>query len=150
MAKKKKAIVQRLKELPPQDFENFTYDLLFLSGMRNLVWRTPGADGGRDLEGEFTIQDFAGDQTVQRWYIECKRYAQAIDWPTVHEKLSIADNHRADFLLFVTTANFSPHCRDEVDRHNRRGGTVQIRIWPYFRLDQLLSIHGQLAIKYGL
>jgi hypothetical protein len=115
-----------LKALTPQEFENFAYDLLLLSGMRNLVWRTPGADGGRDLEGEFSTIDFSGDHATQRWYIECKRYKSAIDWPTVHEKLAIAENHRADFLLFVTTSNFSSPCRDEVDRRNKRGGSVRI------------------------
>ena len=93
---------------------------LFLSGIRNLKWRTPGSDGGRDLEGEFTSPDFSGDYVPQKWYIECKRYAKSLDWPTVHQKLSVAINHKADFLLFVTTANFSTQCRDEVDRHNER------------------------------
>ena len=143
-------IVRRMKLMHPTEFENLTYDLLFLSGIRNLNWRTPGSDGGRDLEGAYTVIDFAGDHVDQKWYIECKRYAKSIDWPTVHEKLAVAENHQADFLLFVTTANFSTQCRDEVDRHNSRGGSVQIRIWPFFKIDQLLSVHGQLAVKYGL
>lgn len=150
MATRKNGVVKALKQLIPRDFENLAYDLLFVSGMRNLRWRTPGADGGRDLEGEFVIADFAGDQTTQKWYIECKRYSKSIDWPTVHEKLATAENHRADFLLFITTANFSTPCRDEVDRHNNRGGSAQIRIWPYFYVENLLSVHGQVALKYGL
>jgi hypothetical protein len=149
-AKKAGTVVGRMKQMHPTEFENLTYDLLFLSGIRNLRWRTPGSDGGRDLEGEFTVVDFAGDHVSQKWYIECKRYAKSLDWPTVHEKLAVAMNHQADFLLFITTANFSTQCRDEVDRHNNRGGSVQIRIWPFFKIDQLLSVHGQLAVKYGL
>lgn len=134
----------------PTDFENLTYDLLFLSGIRNLKWRTPGSDGGRDLEGEFTTPDFSGDYVPEKWYIECKRYSKSIDWPTVHEKLSVASNHQADFLLFVTTSNFSTQCRDEVDRHNDRKRSPLIRIWPFYTLEHLLSVHGQLAVKYGL
>jgi hypothetical protein len=149
-AKKASTLVGRMKQMHPTEFEHLTYDLLFLSGIRNLRWRTPGSDGGRDLEGEFTVVDFAGDHVTQKWYIECKRYAKSLDWPTVHEKLAVAMNHQADFLLFITTANFSTQCRDEVDRHNNRGGSVQIRIWPFFKIDQLLSVHGQLAVKYGL
>jgi hypothetical protein len=149
-AKKVNGIVRRMKAMHPTEFENLTYDLLFLSGIRNLNWRTPGSDGGRDLEGDYPVIDFAGDHVNQKWYVECKRYAKSINWPTVHEKLAVAQNHQADFLLFVTTANFSPQCRNEVDRHNRKGGSVQIRIWPFFKIDQLLSVHGQLAVKYGL
>ena len=142
-------LVGRLKKLPPQEFENLTYDLLFLCGAQNLRWRTPSADGGRDLEGELPVIDFSGESGIQRWYIECKRYAKSLNWPTVFEKLSIAVNHNADFLLFVTTSNFSAPCRDEVQRHNSKGG-VQIRVWPFYRLEQLLAVHGQVAVKYGL
>src|ERR1700720_2504839 len=46
------SLVTRLKQLHPQEFENLTYDILFLSGVQNLRWRPPSADGGRDLEGD--------------------------------------------------------------------------------------------------
>jgi hypothetical protein len=81
--------------------------------------------------------------------VECKRYAQSLSWPVVYEKLTIAINHQADYLLFVTTSNFSPQCRDEVHRHNEKRG-VQIRVWPFYHLEQLLALHGQVAVKYGL
>src|SRR5262249_18026984 len=96
----KSGLVGALKKLPPGEFENLAYDLLFLSGVQNLRWRTPGADGGRDLEGEVAVIDFSGETFRQRWYIECKRYAKSVDWPTVYEKLTVALNHQADFLLF--------------------------------------------------
>jgi hypothetical protein len=144
------SLVARLKQLSPVDFENLAYDLVFLSGAQNLRWRTPSADGGRDLEAEFRIADFSGEHVTQRWYVECKRYNKSLSWPTVYEKLTIAVNHGADYLLFVTTSNFSAPCRDEVQRHNSKSGVVQIRVWPFYRLDHLLSIHGQVALKYGL
>jgi hypothetical protein len=142
-------LVTRLKKLAPEEFENLTYDLLFLSGVQNLRWRTPSADGGRDLEGEVPVVDFSGEVVHQRWYIECKRYAQSLNWHTVYEKLAVAMNHDATYLLFVSTANFSAPCRDEVQRHNQKH-PLQIRIWPFYYLDHLLSIHGQVAVKYGL
>jgi Restriction endonuclease len=76
------SIVVGLKRLQPEQFENLTYDILLLSGVQNLRWRTPGTDGGRDLEGDLTTVDFSGETVKQRWYIECKRYAQSINWPT--------------------------------------------------------------------
>jgi hypothetical protein len=51
-------LVTRLKKLAPEEFENLAYDLLFLSGVQNLQWRTPSADGGRDLEGQVPVMDF--------------------------------------------------------------------------------------------
>jgi restriction endonuclease Mrr len=142
-------LVARLKRLQPEEFENLTYDILFLSGVQNLRWRTPSADGGRDLEGDVAVVDFSGESVRQHWYIECKRYAKSLNWPTVYEKLTVAINHAADYLLFVTTSNFSPQCRDEVQKHNDKN-SVQIRIWPFYHLEYLLSVHGQVAVKYGL
>lgn len=142
-------IVAGLKSLHPEQFENLTYDILLLSGVQNLRWRTPSADGGRDLEGEVNSVDFSGETVKQRWYIECKRYAQSVNWPTVYEKVTVAINHQADYLLLVTTANVSVPCRDEIQRHNERRG-VQIRVWPFYYLEQLLTVHGQVAVKYGL
>ena len=114
------SLVAGLKRLHPEQFENLTYDILLLSGVQNLRWRTPGADGGRDLEGEVISVDFSGETVRQRWYIECKRYAKSVDWPTLYEKLTVAINHQADYLLLVTTANVSVPCRDEIQRHNER------------------------------
>src|SRR5258708_22664595 len=91
------SLVARLKRLQPQEFENLTYDILFLSGVQNLRWRTPSADGGRDLEGDVATMDFSGETVRQRWYIECKRYGQSLNWPTVYEKLTVAINHAADY-----------------------------------------------------
>ncbi|MBR0870305.1 restriction endonuclease [Bradyrhizobium tropiciagri] len=143
------SIVTGLKRLPPEQFENLTYDVLLLSGVQNLRWRTPAADGGRDLEGDVVSVDFSGETVRQRWYIECKRYNQSIDWSTVYGKLTVAINHQADYLLLVTTSNVSVPCRDEIQRHNERRG-VQIRVWPFYYLEQLLTVHGQVAVKYGL
>ena len=142
-------LVAGLKRLHPEQFENLTYDILLLSGVQNLRWRTPSADGGRDLEGEVSSVDFSGETVKQRWYIECKRYAASVDWPTIYQKLSIAINHQADYLLLVTTANVSVPCRDEIQRHNEQR-EVQIRVWPFYYLEQLLTVHGQVAVKYGL
>lgn len=144
------SLTARLLELAPHEFENLAYDLVFLSGAQNLQWRTPSADGGRDFECEFRTIDFAGDHVTQKWYVECKRYIHSLNWSTVYEKLTIAINHGANYLLFITTSNFSSPCRDEVQRHNGKPGAVQIRIWPFYRVNHLLSLHGQVALKYGL
>ncbi|HRF09931.1 MAG TPA: restriction endonuclease [Xanthobacteraceae bacterium] len=139
-----------LLSLSPSSFENLTYDLLAAAGMQNLRWRTPGADGGRDIEGTFQVIDLSGEQHKQRWYVECKRYKASINWGTVSDKLAIAKNHDADFLLFVTSSNFSAPCRDEADRHNKKTGRPRIRIWPFFHIDYLVRIHSHIALKYGL
>jgi hypothetical protein len=41
--------VKTFLTLTPTEFENLVFDLLISRGMVNVAWRTPGADGGRDI-----------------------------------------------------------------------------------------------------
>lgn len=143
-------ILDSLKALDPRLFENLSYDLLTQSGITNLVWRTPGADRGRDLEGEFPVIDFSGTGFTEKWYIECKRYESSIDWPTVFGKLSYAINNGADYLLMITTSNLSTNCVDEVNNWNSKNKYPKIRCWPGYYLENSLQLFPSILLKYGL
>jgi len=139
----------RFHALTPSQFENLTYDLLTWRGMRNAAWRTPGADGGRDIEGSYEVRDLSGTYQTQKWYVDCKRYATSVNWPTVYEKLSYADSNGADFLLIVCTPSVSPQCRTEIDKWNAKTPKPIIRAWEPHFLEQLLIEHPEVAIKHG-
>jgi len=126
------------------------YDLLIRRGLGNVKWRTPGADGGRDIEGEFAVYDFSGATRPERWYVECKRYRSAVDWPTVHGKLAYAHNQGADYLLIATTSSLSPAARDEVSLWNRTQRRPAIREWGGVEIERYLSADPLLTEKYGL
>jgi len=57
--------VRNFSDLAPSEFENFSFDILNAAGVRNLTWRTPGADGGRDIEGSIFVTDFSGSSVEQ-------------------------------------------------------------------------------------
>lgn len=142
--------VRTLEDLPPTEFENLIFDLMVSRGMTNVCWRTPGADGGRDIEGITTETDLSGAQVTRRWFIECKRYASSVDWPTIYSKLSYADSHQANFLLLCTTSKFSPAAITQVDAWNSSHRAVAIRLWPKHELDLQLRQHPDLLLKYRL
>jgi len=143
-------IISQLKALPSAGFENLIYDLVLASGLRNAVWRTPGPDGGRDIEGEFLTVDFSGHHTMTKWYIECKRYSNALDWPTVWEKIAYGDNHRADYLLIVTTTHLSPQCKSEISLWNTNRRRPVVRSWDEGNLEQVLLRFPVVLLKHGL
>jgi hypothetical protein len=143
-------VLSKLKKLSPTAFEHLVYDLMLLVGLRNATWRTPGADGGRDIEGDHLFVDLSDTLSLERWYIECKRYAHTLDWPTVYNKLAYAANHDADCLLLITTASLSPKCSDEVARHNSTMRRPRIRVWPGHVLEALVVRHPVLTLKYSL
>lgn len=138
-----------IKDLTPTQFENLAYDLVVSLGLANAIWRTPGRDGGRDIEGQFTSVDLSGHLQSQKWYVECKKYESAVDWPTIHEKIAYADSNSADFLLIVTTSSLSPQAVDEVNRWNKKHH-LRIRFWNGHEVERLLAIHPAIILKYGL
>lgn len=135
--------------LTPTEFENLTYDLLSARGLANATWRTPGADGGRDIEGRWSHVDLSGEQTTETWYVDCKRYAKSVDWPTVFNKLSYAVSNSANYLLIVCTPSISPACRTEANRWNEKRASPLIRVWEAHYLEVLLAAHPDIAAKYG-
>jgi len=143
-------IIKQLVRLPATKFEQLTFDLVIAVGLHNAVWRTPGADGGRDIEGDYPSVDMTGTTALQRWYVECKRYSATVDWPTVHPKLAYAQNRAAQFLLLVTTAHLSPQCKSEIDIHNAKRVAPSIRVWDATTLGRVVAHHPQLLVKYGL
>lgn len=144
------AQARTLLDLSSTEFENLVFDLMVSRGMTNVRWRTPGADGGRDIEGTIADLDFSGEQVARRWFIECKRYSSSVDWPTIYSKLSYADSHQVDFLLLCTTATFSPAAITQVEAWNSSRRSVAIRLWPKHELDLQLRQHPDLLLKYRL
>ncbi len=139
-----------INDLTDRELENLTFDILQEIGMVRVVWRTPGADGGRDIECICSSRDASGHVDNQRWYIECKRYASSIDWPTIWGKIAHADVESADFLLIVTNSNPSPQCETKIEQWNSTRRNLKVRVWRGYELEQVISQHPAVALKYGL
>jgi hypothetical protein len=143
-------LLNTLLDLTPSEFENFTFDLVVSAGLKDVIWRTPGADGGRDIQGTYVRHDFSGAPLPERWYVECKRYASSIDWPTIWSKVAYAQNHRADFLLLVTNSNPSPQAETELSLWNNSERSPKVRVWRGYEIERILASYPNVAAKYGL
>lgn len=143
-------MIEKLKKLSPLNFENLIFDLLQDIGLKNTVWRTPGRDGGRDIQGEWFCTDLSGYNMHQVWYVECKKYNSSVSWPIVWEKISFAQSNSADVLLFTVTSSLSPQAVDEVNKWNAQKNRPVIRIWNGFDIVNKLKSSPLISIKYGL
>lgn len=143
-------MTRSLTDLSPTEFENLIFDLTQSIGLKNAVWRTPGRDGGRDIQGEWYVEDLSGHIGHQIWYVECKRYTSSVSWPTVWEKISFAESNSADVLLFTVTSSLSPQAVDEVNKWNDQRKRPIIRFWNGFDIEKKLRLYPLIAIKYGL
>ncbi|NCB85661.1 MAG: restriction endonuclease [Bacteroidia bacterium] len=139
-----------IEKLTPTQLENLTLDLLQLLGLQNCVWRTPGRDGGRDIQGDSIENDFSGYTRIESWYVDCKKYSTSVSWPVVWEKLAYAESNSADVLLIVTSSSLSPQAIDEINRWNCGRKKPSVRFWNGTDLEKRLRIYPELLIKYGL
>ena len=143
-------LLTNISKLSPTQFENLIYDCIRSIGVRNLIWRTPGSDGGRDIEGEVIVTDLVGVDKAEKWYVECKRYKQSIDWPTIWKKVAYADSQCADVFLLATNSNPSPACENEISNWNNRKRVPIIRILRGYSLVELLSTKSHISLCHGL
>jgi hypothetical protein len=143
-------ILVAMAALSPTEFENLTYDCLRAAGLKNMVWRTPGTDAGRDIEGVAYARDLSGHENVQRWYVECKRFSNSIDWPTVWQKIAYADVQNADVLLIVTTSNPSPQCETQISEWNSKRRWPAVKFWRGYDFSKILRAYPHVAAAYGL
>ena len=119
-------------------------------GVRNLVWRTPGTDGGRDIEGQVVVTDRLGVDKIEKWYVECKKYKRSIDWPTVWKKVAYADSQQADVFLLASNSNPSPTCESEISKWNSLRRRPTIRIWRGYSFAELLATKSHITLCHGL
>ena len=143
-------ILARISALSAREFENLVYDCMKVIGVRNLIWRTPGADGGRDIEGQVYQRDISGHQTIDTWYVECKRYKTSINWPTVWKKISYADVSNADVFFLVTNSNPSPNCESLIKAWNSEKKKPAVRVWRGYDFPSFLRLHLSVSASYGL
>ena len=143
-------LLVNISKLSSTQFENLIYDCIRSMGVRNLVWRTPGSDGGRDIEGQVIITDLVGVDKAEKWYVECKRYKQSIDWPTIWKKVAYADSQCADVFLLATNSNPSPACENEISNWNKKKRTPTIRMLRGYSLVELLSTKSHISLCHNL
>lgn len=139
-----------LIDISPTQFENLIFDIMIAKGMCNVAWRTPGADGGRDIEGIVFSADFSLSETSAKWYVECKRYTGSVDWPTIYNKISYADVQNADVLLMCTSSKFTPAAISNVEKWNADKKRPLLRLWPGHQISLILEQNPDIAMKYGL
>lgn len=143
-------IVDKISALSPTGFENLVFDVVRALGFRNVVWRTPGSDGGRDIEGFLASSDPTGFLQTQKWHIECKRYTSSISWPTVWEKIAHADSLDADVLFLVTNSTPSPTCETRIEKWNSERRRPAIRVWRGYNFPSILRANVDIAVGHGI
>jgi len=145
------------ERLNSTEFEEFCFALLEKLGFQHINWRkgTPKAaspsDSGRDIEATFQTTDPDGAQYRQRWFIECKHYAQGVPAEALNNALSWAASERPDVLLFIVSGYLSNPAKDYLEAYKQNNRPMfRINVWERPRLQTLAAEHVQILVRFKL
>ena len=88
-------------------FEELCYDLLVRTGFYSAKWKQGGSDNGRDIECYFTVSNPLLGFYNDRWFVECKNHANAINVTDLSTKLAWANAEKPNHLLIITSSYLS-------------------------------------------
>lgn len=142
--------VEEVGDLSATGFEQLCFDIVRELNFHNPKWRTPGSDGGRDIEALRDVIDPTFETTTEKWFIECKKYASSLSWPIVYEKCGHADALNADYLFVMTSSSASTTCLDRISAWNASNKKPKIRLWGKHDIEAHLEVRPHIAAKHGL
>lgn len=130
-------LLERVRQLPPGDFEALVIQLLLAMGYgqgRDEMARALGGSGDGGMDGVIH-QDPLG---LDRVYIQAKRYqdGNSVGATAIRDFIGALNIHRAGKGLFVTTSSFTRDARDSA-----RNATLHVVLIDGERLAELMVRH---------
>lgn len=100
--------------LTAEQFEEFCYHILRLSGFQDLKWLgRKGSDKGRDITATKTERPFRRSTVTRSWIVQCKHYrskaptkAEVLNW------LASCHEHKPDRVLLIVSRSTTAAFRD--------------------------------------
>ena len=98
-------------KLTDNQFEEACFELLLRLGYKGLIWRTGGADSGRDIEGFQAVNNPLVGTYDEKWFFECKRYESGVPVEQLNSKIAWADAEKPKHLVFLVSSHLSNNSR---------------------------------------
>jgi len=132
----RQALADRLRAMPPADFEALIGRLLGELGFDEVAVTRYSGDGGIDVRGTLVV----GDVIRTRMAVQVKRWTANVSAPTVHEVRGALGVH--DQGLIITTSDFTAGARADAASPDR----VPVALMNGAQLVALLVEH-QIGVK---
>lgn len=139
--------------LQRKELEEALYWLFDAMGANDLEWRVGGAadgaaDGGRDLELNFTIPSPDADIIIERWWVEAKGRKRTVERGAVQESvLNAAGRSDVDVIVICTNSVFSNPTVDWVKQWQIGNPRPKVRLWDRNKLERLFMKYPEAAVR---
>jgi hypothetical protein len=143
--------------LEPEGFEEFCFSLLTDMGFVNVDWRrgSPkggGApDSGRDIEADLEKTDVDGERHMDRWFVDCKHYENAVPPDALQNLLAWAQAERPQTALFIVSGFLSNPAKDYLrDYEENNRPAFRIKYWERPHVERLAADRTELITRFLL
>lgn len=141
--------------LEPADFEEFCYSFLGELGFRNVDWRRGTPKGGgapddaRDIEADLVAEDVDGETRLDRWFVDCKHYENAVPPAALEPTLAWASAERPAVALFLVSGFLSNPAKDYLTKYveNNRP-SFRVKYWERPQIEKLARDKGELLSRF--
>lgn len=143
--------------LSAEGFERLIFSLIADErGYENPEWlmQTSAPDRGRDLSAVRVLLDALSGTLRLRVVIQCKHWlSKSVSLPDVagaKEQMALWTDPRVDVLVVATSGRFTADAVQWIERHNARGESPRIEMWPESHLELLLTARPGVIAEFGL
>lgn len=142
-------------DMTDTQFEEFCFELMQELGFVNVDWRkgtglnASPADGGRDIVAERHITDVDGTVHVERWFVDCKKYAKGVPPDKITGLLAWATAERANVALVIASSYLSNPCKDFIKTYEENNRPpFRVKHWERPQLGKLLEGRDDFIARY--
>jgi hypothetical protein len=143
--------------LDDERFERLIFSLISEEkGYENPEWlmRTRAPDRGRDLSVSRVSIDTLSGTLRSRVVIQCKHWlSKSVALPDVaaaKDQMILWGNPMVDVLVIATSGRFTADAVQWIERHNGKGESPRIEMWPESHLERLLASRPGLIAEFRL
>lgn len=136
-----------INNLSYSDFQNLVYDLLKTLSFTDIKQRGGGADGGRDLEANYTYTRPNGEKQIVRCWLQCKKQDKGVSFGQIHEDIARASNQKVGEYYIISNFDTTPDCKDELER-GKNTWVCKIIDWSGLKFQDLLFGYPNICRYY--
>ncbi len=118
-----------INSLKAEEFQDLCFDILNNNNFTNPRPRGKGADGGRDLEAEFSF-NIGKEKIIQKCWFQCKRYGKKtpLNYKEFNTEVQKAANEGIDRFIVVSNKDMTSNTKTEIKSWNMKH-KCQISDW---------------------
>lgn len=143
--------------LTDEEFERLVFSIISNTpNYENPEWlmQTRAPDRGRDLSITRVFTDTLSGTLRQRVIIQCKHWlsksVNVHEASTAKEQMSLWSDPRVDILVIATSGRFTADAVQWIERHNAKGESPRIEMWPESHFERILAAWPALIAEFRL